>query len=182
MTSQGLRFELRDQTQKAHKRLDAALIKHDLTTVSGLSAYLSVHYLAGKHLETITLEPDCHKDISRKISAIEADLDLLSVSSPDWKAAPQARNCHPLGLTYVIAGSALGSKLLFKSWSSSSDANVLNAKNFMTYSKDSKLWNKFLSRAEKTSPKKAELNEVIEAANHCFGIFEAANAQLTGRF
>jgi len=111
VTSQGLRFELRDQTQKAHKRLDAALIKHDLTTVSGLSAYLSVHYLAGKHLETITLEPDCHKDISRKISAIEADLDLLSVSSPDWKAAPQARNCHPLGLTYVIAGSALGSKL-----------------------------------------------------------------------
>jgi len=123
----GLRDRLKRETWPAHKRLDQALIKHDLTTQLGLSSYLEVHYIARQTLNaTFSVT---HKDSALEL--IRNDLTTLGVGEPLVLETDSFTNPHPVGLTYVIAGSSLGSKVLYKVWSRSLDETVKRAGKFM---------------------------------------------------
>ena len=176
----GLRFRLRRETETAHKRLDDALIKHDLTTLSGLRSYLSVHFLARDYLQNIMTGYEALRDDKEKLSNLRADFDVLDMPLPQWKDMPDRESHHPLGLIYVIAGSALGSKLLYKHWSAASDPDVLEVKNFMTCAKDSRIWADFLVHLNANQFTPAETHDMILGAEYCFGVFEAANNQIVG--
>ena len=173
-----MRFLLRSETRDSHSRLDAALITHDLTTLPGLRAFLSVHYLARMHLQKILSGYEFLRDDSEKIAMLCADFDIMDVPLPRWETEPEIGDFHSLGLIYVMAGSALGGKLLYKQWSAAQDTHVLNVKNFMTGAKDHQCWNGFLSyiNAQRFDP--MEMDKMIVAANYSFGVFEAANNQM----
>ena len=178
LKNNNLRFKLRNETQEAHNRLDAALVAHDLTTISGLRAYLCVHFLAGTHMQNLLCGYDFLRDDAEKLAFLRADFEIMGGTPPSWPDAPRAKECHAVGLIYVMAGSALGSKLLYKTWRTASDDDVLSVHNFMTYAKDSKIWHKFLDYTENTLFSESEVESMVEAANYCFGIFEAANNQV----
>ena len=175
MKNNNLRFKLRSETQEAHNRLDMALIAHDLTTLCGLKAYLCVHFLARTHVQALLSGYEFLRDDAEKLACLKADFDIMGVAPPSWPGAPRAKQCHAVGLIYVMAGSALGSKLLYKTWRTASDSDVLSVHNFMTCAKDSQIWNKFLAYTESTRFSQSEVDSMVEAANYCFGIFEAAN-------
>ena len=162
---------LRTQTRPAHKLLDEALIEHDLTTRRGLSDYLKVHYVARHNLDyafDATLN-------SEALTSIVNDLNTLGSKVPLLDYKKVKTDLHPLGLTYVIAGSSLGSKVLYKIWDSSSDQLVVKARDFMTKSKDSSEWDLFLAQTKSTDYSEQEIVSIVQAANFCFDVFKSAN-------
>ncbi len=172
---------LRDDTKAAHSRLDAALIKYDLTSAGGLHSYLSVHYLARLHLSDILFGYDDLRDESERLDDLQADISELGAALPVWASRPKRANMHALGLIYVMAGSSLGGKVLFKEWDCSRDPVVKNANRFVTRSKDSAVWTKFLAHLGAQSFSHQEIAQIVESANHGFEIFEAANNEIKER-
>lgn len=170
----GIRKRLKNDTALAHQRLDHALIKHDLTSRQGLSDYLQVHYIARKALNsTFSVNND-----DKAISYLSADLATLGVIEPAVETKEIIEAPHPLGLTYVIAGSSLGSKVLYKVWSSSTDEIVKRAGKFMAFAKDNSDWRDFLAHIAMYDYSEKEIKEIVRSANYCFAVFESANKSM----
>lgn len=169
-----IRSILREKTSAAHSDLDAALIKYDLKTQSGLGSYLSVHAIARQCIGESSKD---FRDLIKnhaKIRDLRADLSVLGVSLP--VCGMQRFNIiHPLGLIYVIAGSSLGSKILYKDWAMADDCVVKCAGKFLTSSKESADWVDFLERTDKLKLTQTELDDVVLTANTVFSIYKTAN-------
>lgn len=174
----GLRLKLREDTKDAHTRLDQALIKYDLTTLSGLTSYLSVHYLARLHLSEILVGYEYLRDESARLDDLRLDFSTLCVRPPRWETGLINVPQHPLGLIYVMAGSSLGGKILYKNWSATPDPLVKSANHFVTNSKDSEMWTRFLAYIQTEKFSDQETNRIVKSANYCFEVFEAANEQM----
>lgn len=170
-----LRSTLRYETATAHERLDQALCVYDLTTQTGLAKYLKIHLLACLHLRGLTTDNDFRREIDAKVSSIQADLDVLNATLSSHKLPTSNAQQHPVGLTYVIAGSSLGGKLLFKDWAKSIDPVVQNAGKFMHSAKITDSWKKFLTYIDKHDFSSEEVEEIVSSANYCFGVFEFAH-------
>lgn len=167
---------LRQETADAHAELDAALIEYDLTTRVGLASYLSVHHVARDALSPTFQGHDGVRN-TEILNDIKHDLAILGSVLP--KNTVQARtDLHPLGLSYVIAGSSLGSKVLFKEWHHSKDPRVMSASKFMTSSKNSTDWLAFLKKTDSLQLSKVELSEAIDSANAVFLTYSAANIMI----
>ncbi len=169
-----IRERLRVGTSASHSRLDASLIEYDLTTRAGLKAYLSVHFVARENLHRISTEPNERQSHARKLGELRDDLRVLGSAPPTVRLDDFAIR-HPLGLSYVIAGSSLGSKLLYKQWLLSDDDVVGRAGQFLTSAKDSSDWVDFLKKTDTLCLSDSELDEVVASANTVFAVFENAN-------
>jgi heme oxygenase len=169
-----VRKRLKIETALAHQRLDHALIKHDLTSRQGLSDYLRVHYIARYALNSTF---SVHNN-DKAISYLSDDLATLGVTEPVVEIKKEIEAPHPLGLTYVIAGSSLGSKVLFSVWNSSTDKTVKRAGKFMAFAKDSSDWRDFLAHIAMYDYSEEEIKRIVRSANYCFAVFESANERM----
>jgi len=169
-----IRSILREKTSAAHAKLDSALVKYDLKTQHGLGSYLCVHMLARRWIGASSTNFSELIDNPQKLQDLEADLEVLGADLPAPKM-PYFDIIHPLGLTYVIAGSSLGSKLLYKNWFSSEDHVVQRANKFLTSSKESADWANFLVRTDRLKLTQTELDDVVMTADTVFSIYETAN-------
>lgn len=170
-----LRSTLRFETAIAHERLDQALCVYDLTTQRGLAQYLKVHLLACLHLNQLTTDEGFRCEIATKISSIQADLGVLNTTLSSHKLPTSNAYQHPVGLTYVIAGSSLGGKLLFNDWAKTIDPVVKKAGKFMHSAKITDSWKKFLTYIDKNDFSSEEIEKIVSSANYCFGVFEYAH-------
>ena len=173
-----LRVRLRAETASSHARLDAALVTYDLTNRSDLSDYLSVHYLARLQIAVIVSEDAARLSNQQKLADIRSDLEVLSLKPPQCMKRSNSTSYHPLGLTYVMSGSSLGSKLLYKHWATATDTIVQQAGTFITNSKDSSEWTFFLAHVKTLKVSHDEVSDIVASANSVFEIFEAANDQV----
>ena len=169
-----LRAILREKTSDAHEALDAALIDYDLTSRSGLRDYLRVHYRARVQLTKLYSGHPIEVDHTQSLSALQSDLSVLGAKLPHPMNLELSGDLHPVGVTYVVAGSSLGSKLLFKHWSRAVDEKVRQAGTFMTRAKDNADWIKFLAYIDAADFSAKEIEHIVISANGCFAIFEAA--------
>jgi len=171
---QAIRERLKKETALAHERLDQALIKHDLTSRQGLSDYLQIHYIARRALNEV-FSTDL---IDQSLVSLSEDLAALGINEPDVHIIEPLVAPHPLGLTYVIAGSSLGSKVLFRIWNASTDETVKQAGKFMAFAKDSSAWRDFLVQIKTYEYTEQEIKKIIESANYSFAVFESANERM----
>lgn len=177
-----LRFTLRSKTTEAHKRLDEALCVYDLKTRIGLTQYLKVHLLACLHLNELVTSDDLRCEMYEKIIALRSDLKVLNAAPSLSDILLPKTYQHPLGLTYVIAGSSLGGKLLAKQWAKSRDPVVRNAGKFINNAKATDSWKRFLTYTELNSFNPEEVEKIISAANYCFSVYEAAHQAISKEF
>lgn len=173
-----LRHVLREETSSAHTQLDQALISYDLSQKDGLTKYLTIHYLARLHLTKMLSSLENLRDDKARLEDLSMDLSLLGAPLPSWRVEPDQMPKHPLGLIYVMAGSSLGSKILYKNWESSTDSLVKSANRFVTNAKNNDIWRRFLTYIERNEFSSEETQDIISSANFCFAVFEAANNQL----
>jgi len=173
-----LRERLRADTATAHQALDDALGVYDLTRVTGVSNYLSVHYLARLHLCKYIEDTPNRWDNACRLSDLKSDLSALTCPLPHWGEGLSVQKCHMLGLTYVIAGSSLGSKILYKRWLCATNERVKKAGRFLESSRNSVSWNKFLEDINEADFTEGEVQQIVAAANHGFSIFQVANNQV----
>ncbi len=170
-----LRVTLRDRTSEAHSKLDKALIVYDLSQLSGLTSYLKIHYLARQHLTKLLSGLDELRDEAERLEDLSKDLSALGAPLPNWSQPPDMSPQHPLGLIYVMAGSSLGSKLLYKQWDTSHDPLVKRADRFVTHAKNNDIWTRFLAYLDSHEFSSEETEHIIASANYCFSVFEAAH-------
>lgn len=171
---------LRTSTCHAHKILDASLISYDLTEPLGLSQYLCVHYLARSALSKIMTLDNQKVSNQKKLNDIELDLEQLETEAPLFKSNLNEGVFHMLGIDYVLAGSSLGSKVLYKHWSLATNEKVKQANHFMTSAKDSADWKTFLTRLDSLKLTRVEIEQVVATANHVFEIYQTAYEQING--
>lgn len=175
-----LRNVLRSETAEAHERLDKELDSYDLTDHLSLSKYLCVHYLARSELSNLITVGKNRISNEQKIADIVKDLKVLAVNPPAILKFENRRPYHPLGLTYVMAGSSLGSKILYKRWNSGSNDAVKNAGRFLTSSKDSTEWKAFLVSIADLNIPPQEVEHIVTSANAVFMIYKTANDHVKG--
>ena len=173
-----LRVILRSKTASAHAQLDLALGEYNLTRRSDLSNYLRVHYLARLHLEDIFSTKEMRLSNQQKLNAIQSDFEVLGAELPQRMKRNNISSYHPIGLTYVMAGSSLGSKVLYKRWTASTDVIVQRAGKFITNAKDNSEWVVFLAHIGSLKVSQNEIDDIVLSANDVFEIYKTANDQV----
>jgi len=104
---------LRETTRREHELIDARLSLLDLTTIQSYRIFLNIHYSALRSLAVAWRRED-HQEFGGLLDRLRADLAALG-AAVDERILPvdaALAPAHRLGVSYVIRGSRLGSKLL----------------------------------------------------------------------
>ncbi|MEM9436502.1 MAG: biliverdin-producing heme oxygenase [Pseudomonadota bacterium] len=168
-----LRWRLREETRETHKSLDYMVSGLDISTRSGLQAFLAGNALAHAALEPFDFEFDGHME--RRIALIERDMDALGVRMPGAGIIFEApTEASAPGFRYVIAGSAMGGRVLLRRHASSPDESIHDADHLLGDPLLADYWAEVqdeLVRLPETGP---EADAVIAGANACFALFASA--------
>lgn len=137
---QNFRHVLRDQTRGPHDRVDTAISGFDIQSREGLRAFFRMH---GACFEAMLLRAEADSASSKMlrdmIFRIRVDLDCLG-SSLGVVAFGLPDDIDPLAMDYVLEGSRLGSKVLQKRWSASTDRTVAQARAYFSMPVDKQRW------------------------------------------
>ncbi len=109
-----------------------------------------------------------------QLSLVTADLNALRLNTEPFSSSLVNDDLHPLGLTYVIAGSHFGNKLLLQKWATASDPCVLLAGRFLSSTAMKDYWRYFAEYLRTTLFTLTDQQRIIESAKTCFGVFEEA--------
>lgn len=99
-------------TRLEHKRVDHALSRFDLADVDDYSSFLNINHTALTALRPHWRSVD-EADFAGLVDALATDLIDLGVE-PTGESEPLSDPIDGLGLSYVVRGSRLGSKILRK--------------------------------------------------------------------
>jgi heme oxygenase len=104
---------LRETTRPEHEALDARLSLLDLTSLPSYRTFLTVHYAALRSLAAAWRRED-RLEFGELMDRLRADLAAIgpAVDERIIPLAAAASSGHRLGVSYVIRGSRLGSKML----------------------------------------------------------------------
>lgn len=169
-----MRFHLRQHTAEAHARLDAAVGAFDTLEDYGryLRSLLNFRAPVEAALEGIPLPGGFH---SRGIAdAIRADMHDLGIDTDEGAGQPillpQLDNASSqLGALYVLEGSSLGARLLYKRAQALGLSETFGARHLAIQSGDRDSWPRFLALLEKHPQEAADA-----AARASIATFELA--------
>lgn len=167
------RLMLRSRTGRNHAGVDRLFGGLDLAKPEGWATFLSAHHLAYQIVEQNDLPGYRRAIVLPLTQLIGTDLDALGQAVPEWEAPPDADLGHPLGATYVIAGSHFGQVLLRRRWAQSSDLRVRAANRYIESNQLRNLWGEVSVRIE-TVANEEELEAMVDGARRCFSLFERA--------
>ncbi|MEM1235818.1 MAG: biliverdin-producing heme oxygenase [Pseudomonadota bacterium] len=171
----GLRWRLREETRETHKELDYQVSDLDLATRGGLTAFLAGNALAHAALIPFDFEFDGH--MARRVALIERDLDTLGVPMPDRGLVFEAPTVASApGYRYVIAGSAMGGRILARRHAASADRSIHDADHLLGDPLLGDYWAEVQAELEKMPEEGPEAEAIIAGANACFALFAAAFA------
>ena len=166
----GLRWTLRTETEVAHQRLDDFISQVDIATRRGLSCYLRGNALA--HRARFLQDDAFAGHVERRLKLLDADaaevgIDLEGLGpvldTLDWDEA--------VGYRYVIAGSAMGSRLLARRLGKARDKDVRRAARFVTDEQLTELWSDVLMELDALPDHGPRAMAAVRGANACFTLF-----------
>lgn len=169
----GLRWDLRAETRPAHERLDRKVSTLDIAQHDGLVAFLVGNALAHRALAEFDDVFEGH--MRRRLTLLRADMEALDIAMPDVTLGVKAPDfdCGP-GFRYVIAGSAMGGKILARRHAASRDPRVQAAGRFLRDDSLSDFWRDVQCELGALPRSGAVRTSVVAGAVACFGLFEAA--------
>lgn len=176
------RAALRDATSQAHRQVDEAFSRFDLTDLDGYRGFLQAQAAGFLPVEAaldaagaVDLLPDW--PARRRGDLLRADLAALDVTLPEPFAPPPivSAKASMLGAIYVLEGSRLGGALLKRAVPDAFPRRFLDAR------QDAGSWRKLLKSLDEFLIRQDDLDAAIIAAEEVFARFEeGANAQLGG--
>lgn len=181
MSDRSRRFELREKTSQAHASLDSMIGPFDTVAsyrnyLTGMAAFRRAVERqlaeAARPAELAAWTPERFSDL---IEADMRDLGLPSPQAPRSKpASPQSVEDH-LGILYVLEGSALGSRLLYKrAQALGYDANF-GARHLAAQAAPGDRWPSFVTLLETIG--EIDMNHVAASARATFALAETAFRQ-----
>ncbi|MEM1375143.1 MAG: biliverdin-producing heme oxygenase [Pseudomonadota bacterium] len=169
----GLRWDLRAETRPAHERLDRKVSTLDIAGHDGLVAFLVGNALAHRALAEFDEAFEGH--MRRRLTLLHADMEALSIAMPDATLRVQAPDFDSgPGFRYVIAGSAMGGKILARRHAASGDPRVQAAGRFLRDDSLSDFWRDVQGELGAVPRSDTVRASVVAGAVACFGLFEAA--------
>lgn len=110
-----LREHLRSHTRRDHEQLDKALASLDLSRQQDYARFLRFHAVARAGIEDwLSRHAPAEACPPQQLSLIEDDLAALGAIPPSSTPAFEAPAENWLGVSYVVAGSHLGNRMLLK--------------------------------------------------------------------
>ena len=171
------RFALRDRTAAHHARIDAAFGRLDLASADGLATFLSAQHIALSVAEPVLSRAPGLSKLPARLDAISHDLAALGRAGPADPGAPfplAGADRDPLGVAYVVGGSALGGRILSRRRLASSDPGVREAGAFMDDPRMMAYWRAVLAALRSVRPEPDRLDGLARAAVATFDLFEDA--------
>jgi len=183
-----LRGHLRQATDPAHRALEAAFDRLDLTTAAGLRRFLLAHRGAVTAIERRLHRADgdwagCWQfDLSALLAGDLADLDP-DTERPDAgrseadipPALPPLDNSHPVGLCYVLGGSRLGAAVIAGRLRREREPTP-PVPRYLTDAPDREIWARTLDLLARVPERPEEIAAVSRAAEQGFACFSRALA------
>lgn len=172
-----LRDILRERTREAHGRVDALYGRLVLADRDGLSQFLTAHYLALKPVEAAIGARAAHDDLPPVLAPlVRRDLEALGMPVPGAPEFEMLEHADPDGLSYVVAGSHLGARVLRRQWARSDDGDVRAAGRYLSSDAMAAFWPGFVERLN-ARPTTLDIAErVVGGAVAAFSVFERAFA------
>ncbi len=168
-----LRFFLRAETRQCHTDTEAAFGRFRLETRSGFTDFLTAHRQA-----LLVVRPVFERQnpfevkVESLLDDIDHDLEILGEKSTDIDD-PETIDAHPVGVSYVLAGSHLGASLLLRSVSEQTDPVLKKSTNYLANSHLGSVWKRMLSDFE-TGRWEEDKLAILDGARKTFGVFEMA--------
>lgn len=161
---------LRETTRREHQLIDAKLSLLDLTAASTYRIFLNIHYAALRSLAVAWRRED-HQEFGGLLDRLRSDLAAMG-AAVDERIRPldaALAPAHRLGVSYVIRGSRLGSKVLRRRVPPHLSTSYLAHEPALS-------WPVFLAQLELQA---GEIGshaqaQIIDGAKLAFGAFEAA--------
>ena len=161
---------LRDSTRQEHEVLDARLSVLDLTNGPSYGIFLNIHFAALQGLAGAWRRED-QQEFGSLLDRLRGDLAAIGAAVDERILPLQAAMtpAHRLGVSYVIRGSRLGSKVLSRRVPPHLSSRYLTYEPVMS-------WPLFLreidQQAVDAGPDARE--QIIDGAKLAFGAFDAA--------
>lgn len=189
-SSASLRSRLREDTRDLHDRLDHDVARLDLSSRSGLGAFLQLQHQGFASLlyglasndgsgSGIDPAPTLHADLRRHLDAVERDLKLLGAPplGPDGHHTP-ADGFQPLAVAYLLYGSRAGASLLRRDWEQATDPRVRMARSFFTMAPSVAAWTHLRDGLGAMPADDARADAVVASARQAFDLFISVARQL----
>lgn len=173
------RWQMRTQTAQAHSSVDTAI--GTLDTLESYRSYLASLYSFRKSIEDRLVEtafPVAIGDWRPAFiaDAIALDMEDLGVRRPDVPHFPFALQGDALlGTLYVLEGSSLGARILFKRAQALGLSAEFGARHLALQGSDIDGWRGFLSILEATEP--FDIDNAVAASNTAFATAHTAFAK-----
>lgn len=165
---------LRDQTRPDHDRLDELIGTLDISQRLGFTTFAEMHlscFLAMQARQSATSKSA--QTLRNMIDGLRKDLSVVT----DRKTVTRAElpnHVAPLAIDYIVAGSRLGSKVLRKRWSKSTDGKVQGASVYFQQPVDPRLWPETCQALSDVVPTSAQAGAIIKDTKALFQLFSTA--------
>ena len=169
MLTKTRRFELRERTAATHAELDRLVGGFD--TIGDYMRYLTGIYAFRSAIEPCFEENPATCWRTEPIRhLIEADMADLGVTrTPSIGVAPKPRSAsEALGVAYVLEGSRLGAKLLFRRATALGLGAEDGARHLAVQSQGGDCWKSYTAALEAAEP--FDLDGAVSAASATFGV------------
>ena len=170
----GLRWTLRERTAEAHRSLDDFVSGMGaIHTREGLVPFLLGH--AAAHRAMLGFDDAFVGHMSRRLELLKADLaelglteldDRIACEAPSFEAAP--------GYRYVVAGSAMGGRMMARHHAKNATGDVLRAARFLGDDALVDFWKDVQSELDHLPKSGPAADAVVQGASSCFALFETA--------
>jgi heme oxygenase len=97
---------------------------------------------------------------------------------PETEGLPSS--AHPLGVAYVVAGSALGTEVLRRHWQEGSDERARLAHRFLGDQRMRGYWQETLAALWAAEPSPEEAQVIVDGAEEAFTVYQRSFAAMTG--
>jgi len=178
MMKTDFRHALRERTRTDHDLLDRMITTLDIAQLHDFRVFLQIHHCCFLVMQSLSLDQGLSTaPLSNMIDGLAMDLDIVSCNQSEIDL-PIPSALDPLSIDYMVAGSRLGSKILYKRWSASTHPCVQRANTYFGQTSDPKLWSE-TCRALSAVPSTSERADIIvEDTKTQFQLFAAAFAKI----
>ena len=183
MGTETLRQTLKRVTADAHMRTERRFEELDVASRAGLGALLLAHRAALRAIAPRLAGEDRAyiRDLCpRLIEAIDHDLGALAIRPTDATAPLSDVAVNPLGMTYVIAGSRLGARILHKRVSDSACPELHGARQYLSSETSDGVWQNLVASLADCEGDDVAMQEIETSALAAFACFERAVAMGKG--
>nr|WP_321442088.1 hypothetical protein [uncultured Hyphomonas sp.] len=167
-----LRMRLRTETRPQHEQLDRLAGELSFSRFEDMLSFIQANCLAYRSL--IAVAGDAEPMLAQRLDRARDVLESLDTHLNHEAVAIDTSGIEPIGLSYVVAGSSLGARLIAQQSEASSDPRVHALAEFLLDPEMDRCWRGLADELRNMSGQDSRAEEILVSAANCFRVFQQA--------